>query len=226
MVGMGIKETNFMYHWIDDKKFLSKMRSLCSDVVNRLVQKINQEDYLKVAMQMVGSGARNIETQNEKESIDLDYNIYIKKINGDINDGRKIKEYIRKKFNEVLKEINWGDCQDSTSALTTEKRYFTQGNKTEFSIDLGIVYEDGKSWYRLIHKKTGNTNKDTWIWNEGPQSKGLVKKIEWLKSDNYWTEVRETYLNKKNMYLKRREKNHPSFNCYIETVNEVYSKHH
>lgn len=38
-------------------------------------------------------------------------------------------------------------------------------------------------------------------------------------------EVRETYLNKKNMCLRRPDDNsHQSFICSIEAVNEVYNK--
>lgn len=214
-----------MYDWIKDKDFLSRMRRECSDVVNRLVQNINCGDYLTVEMQMVGSGAKNLETQNANEPIDLDYNISIININGDINDCHKIKEYVRKEFNKALKSKGWGDCQDSKSTLTTEKRHFTKGNPTEFSIDVAIVCEAKNSWYRLVHEKTGYVSNDKWYWNEGPNSNGLSDRIDWLKNNNYWMEVRNTYLDKKNMYLRRGDKYHPSFNCYIEAVNEVYNKH-
>ena len=49
-------------------------------------------------------------------------------------------------------------------------------------------------------------------------------KVAKLKEYNLWKEVRDTYLDKKNMYLRRQDKNHPSFNIYIEAVNEVYYK--
>lgn len=71
-----------MYHWIDDKQFLSTMRTECSDIVNRLKMKINNDGYLKVETQMVGSGARGLETQNANEHVDLDYNICIISIDG------------------------------------------------------------------------------------------------------------------------------------------------
>ena len=214
-----------MYHYIEDKEFLGKMRRECSDVVNRLVTLINNEDIMSVEMQLVGSGAIKMETQNEKEPVDLDYNINIVEIKGyDINDCNKIKEYIRKRFNQVLESKGWRDCSDSTSALTTEKRRFTTGNQTSFSIDLGITTCENNKWYRLIHKKTGNVSKDEWIWNEGPNSSNLFEKVKWLKKKGFWEEVRNTYLNKKNMYLTRNDYNHSSFNCYLEAVNEVYNK--
>lgn len=43
-----------MYHWIEDKDFLKRMKTECSDVVNRLIQSINNDDYLQVDMHMVG----------------------------------------------------------------------------------------------------------------------------------------------------------------------------
>lgn len=201
------------------------MRGVCSDVVNQLVQSINGGEYLKVEMQMVGSGAKHLETQNEDEPVDLDYNINIIDINGNINDCQKIKEYIRKEFDNVLKSIGWGNCKDSSSVLTTEKRHFKQGNQTEFSIDVAIVYKRKGSWQRLIHEKTGNTSQDTWFWNTAPNSKGLLDKANWLKENGYWNETRETFISKKNLYLRKNDYNHPSFNCYIEAVNEVYSKY-
>ncbi len=217
-----------MYHFINDKNFLKNMRSLCSGIVNELVQNINNDSVLSVEAHLVGSGARNLETQNANEPVDLDYNLNILKVyEWNINrDVAKIKEYIRKMFNKVLKRHGWSDCQDSTSALTTEKRHFKKGNQTEFSIDLAIVSENNDgTWFRLIHRKTGSFANDEWYWNEGPQSKGLVEKVTWCKDNGCWCEVRETYLSKKNMYLSRQDNNHPSFNCYIEAVNEIYHKY-
>lgn len=213
-----------MYHFIEDKDFLKRMRSLCSNIINQLVQLINSEDYLKVEAHLVGSGAKNLETQNANEAVDLDYNLNVISIDGNIKDCREIKEYVKKAFNKILSNNNWNDCQDSKSALTTEKRHFTKGSGTEFSIDLAIVSEDNAgSWYRLIHEKTGFACFDRYYWNEGPNSNNLTKKAESLKKRGLWNDVRECYLDKKNLYLSRRDNNHPSFNCYIEAVNEIYS---
>lgn len=154
----------------------------------------------------------------------MDFNIEIVNIDGDINDGRTIKEYIRKKFNLALAFKGWGDCKDSTSVLTTEKRVFNKGNKTSFSVDVAIVTESNGKWYRLIHQKTGHVDKDHWIWNECPNSTGLRKKILKIKKNNCWMDVRNAYLKKKNFYLTRNDYNHPSFVCYIEAVNEVYNQ--
>lgn len=212
-----------MYHYIDDKDFLKRMRSLCSGIINQLVQRINNDSVMTVEAHLVGSGAKNLETQNANNPVDLDYNLCVISTHEmDINDGRAIKEYIRKQFNAVLNANGWGDCEDSTSALSTERRHFTKGNSTEFSIDVAIVAEGKNQWFRLIHQKTGFAAYDRYYWNEAPCSEGLSAKVDKLKKYHLWTNLRNAYLDKKNMYLRRQDRNHPSFNVYIEAVNEVY----
>lgn len=214
-----------MYHYIDDKYFLKQMRCYCSDIINQLVQQINNDSIMTVAAHLVGSGAKNLITQNEKEPIDLDYNLCIIASSGlSIYDGCSIKEYIRKQFNIVLKRNGWTDCKDSTSVLSTGKYYFPKPrNQTNFSIDLAIVRKDLYGWHRLIHHKTGIVSLDRWYWNLTPNSVNLEAKITTLKNEHLWEEVREVYLKRKNMYLQRNDYNHPSFIVYVETINEVYN---
>lgn len=218
-----IKMEKYMYHYIEDKEFLKRMRGLCSNIINQLVQRINNDAVMKVEAHLVGSGAKNLETQNANNPIDLDYNLCVISTNEmDIKDCRAIKEYIRKQFNVVLDANGWGDCEDSTSALSTERWHFTKGNPTEFSIDVAIVAEGKNQWFRLIHQKTGYVAHDRYYWNEAPNSEGLSTKVTKLKKHHLWTDVRDAYLEKKNMYLRRQDRNHPSFNVYIEAVNEIY----
>ena len=216
-----------MYHYIEDKEFEQEMRSYCANIINQLVQKINNDDFLTVKAQLIGSGAKKLITQNGKEPVDLDYNLYILSFKGRfIPSERDIKEYVRKQFNIVLNKKGWSDCNDSTSALTTEYRYFVHlKNKTEFSIDLGIVKQDHYGWHRLIHQKTGNIYYDCYYWNLIPNSHSLAEKAALIKKAHLWMEVRETYLAKKIMYLHRQDFNHPSFIVYIETINEIYNKY-
>ncbi len=215
------------YHWVEDKSFLSPMKSLCSDIVNQLVQLINREGVIKVKQHLVGSGAKNLITQNANEPIDLDYNLeIIDSCEISIDDCRGIKEYVREKFDEILERVGWDKCQDSTSALTTKRYFFNKGNPTPFSIDLCIVRMGyNGNWYRLIHEKTGYVQWDRYSWNEARHSKDIENRVKWLKENHYWLEVRDKYIEKKNDYLKRNDHNHPSFVVYIEVVNEVYFKY-
>ena len=215
-----------MYHYIQDKEFLKRLKGTCSDIVNQLVQSINNDSVMTVKACLVGSGAKNLITQNENEPIDLDYNLCIvstKSIN--MLDSRAIKEYIRKQFNKVLSSNGWGDCQDSTSAFTTEKRVFKKGNQTAFKIDIAITCKYLNNWQRLIHQKTGLVILDGYYWNEVKDSGRLEEKVRALKSEDLWDEVRDTYLEKKNFYLCRKDHTHPSFIVYVEAVNQIYNKY-
>ena len=128
-------------------------------------------------------------------------------------------------FNVVLEKNEWDDCEDSTSALTTKKRVFKKGNRTPFSIDVCIVKEDMFGLHRLIHQKNRIVAHGAYFWNMVSQSQNLHEREKALKPD-YWEEVREKYLDKKNMYLRRPyDHTHPSFVCYVEAVNEVYYKY-
>lgn len=211
-----------MYHYVDDNAFLGKMRKECSDLVNRLKMELNKDGRWEVDMSLVGSGAKNLITQNADKPIDLDYNLIVRRAPYDINGGRKIKEEIRHAFDTVSEEKGgWKPCSDSTSCLTVKRENY-RGYAIEFSIDLAIIREDKNgTWYRLIHQKTGDTKKDAYIWNIGPSGK-IDQKVDKVKARGKWEEVRQAYLDKKNLYLKRRDFDHPSYICYIEAVNEVY----
>ena len=222
MAGMGNRKEHIMYHWVEDKDYLARAYHDCADIVNQLVQELKNYE-IEARMNVVGSKKRNMITQNANEPIDFDFNLLILNAD-DYARASDLKEDVREAYNTVLECNGWDDCDDSTSALTTKKMVFKKGNKTPFYIDVCIVKKDRYGLHRLIHHKTGFVNMDQWYWNQVPNSHDLRDKEAYLKPD-YWTMVRKTYLDKKNMYLQRPyDQDHPSFICYVEAVNEVYNK--
>ena len=213
-----------MYHYLDDKKFLHRMRALSGEIMQEFCHILKKEYDVGANFYLVGSGARNLILQYASEPIDLDYNLEIVRCT-DIKDGRTIKESARKAFNQALNNYGWNDCEDSTSSLTTEKRHFTQGNPTEFSIDVCIVTTDeNDNLRRLIHYKTGFTFLDRYDWIMAPNSQNIRKKAEYIKANGKWELVRNQYKDIKNRYLHYNDHNHSSFICYIEAVNNVYNE--
>ena len=212
-----------MYHYLDDKKFVSKMRSLCGDIMQDLCH-ILKEDYdIGATFYLVGSGARNLIMQNNNEPVDLDYNLEIIRCE-DFEKHRHIKECVRKAFNKALNSYDLDDCEDSTSSLTSKLIYFTKGNSTEFRLDVCItVRDEDDNYYRLVHEKTGFVLHDRYFWNIAPNSKRINEKVDYIKKRGKWILVRQQYEKIKNMYLVRNDYNHPSFVCYVEAVNNVYN---
>lgn len=222
-----------MYHYLDDREFVHRMRRLAGEIMQSLCHRLKVEYDIGANFKLVGSGGSNLILQNADEPVDLDYNLEILKCH-DINNGQELKEDIRKAFNEVLNEYRFGDCQDSTSCLASSRIYFTRGNKTEFSIDVCITRRDEADCYhRLIHEKTGIAAYDRYYWNIVWNSVGLREKADCIKNHGKWEQLREEYLKIKNGYLSRSGYtvwlgnmyvNHPSFVCYIEAVNNVYNQ--
>jgi len=211
-----------MFDYVKDKEFLSCIRRLCGEIMQDFCHYLKKDYDIGSVFYLVGSGARNLIVQNESLPIDLDYNLEIVRCE-DYEDCRTLKECAMKYFNKALRKHGWGDCEDSTSSLTTEKRHFVKGNPTEFSMDICIVCRDTEDHFRrLIHKKTGFVNLDRYYWNEAPHSAELQKKVEYIKKRGKWQLVRTQYLNIKNRYLLQNNYDHPSFICYIEAVNNVF----
>lgn len=230
-----------MYNYVTDKQLIRSMRSCCGDMMQDLCHTLKEVSDISAEVTLVGSGARNLILQNANEPIDLDYNLKI--VRSDNWDCKYIKECVRKAFNIVLRKHGWRDCEDSKSSLTTKKYYFPRISDTEFSMDVCIVYEDEDgNFYRLIHKKTGNTNVNSiayaasiyaglvtrrpvneYYWNMAPNSRNIKFKVDYIKSNGKWKLVREQYKGIKNRYLTQNDHNHPSFICYIEAVNNVYN---
>ena len=97
----------------------------------------------------------------------------------------------------------------------------------EFSFDVAIIKKNPNGNYMcLIHNKNVYAlGLDQYTWNEVPRSHQVKDKADELKEAGLWQEVRDRYLEKKNMYLSWQDRNHPSFVVYVEAVNEVYNRY-
>ena len=222
MAGLG-RKGDFMFSYVEDKEFLSRMRNLCGEIMQDFCHYLKEDYDIGAVFYLVGSGAKNLIVQNASLPIDLDYNLEIVRCE-DFEDCGFLRECARKTFNKVLNEYGWGDCKNSTSSLTTKKVHFVEGNPTEFSMDVCIVCRDtAEHFYRLKLKKTGFTYLDEYYWNEAPHSAGIQKKAKYIKERGKWQLVRTQYLDIKNRYLRQNDHDHPSFICYIEAVNNVYN---
>lgn len=213
-----------MYHYVEDKNILKGAQSACSILMSELEEELREKG-INSQFFLVGSGARNMVRQNEKEPIDFDYNLTIISCN-DFNNCKLIKEQIRKTFNAVLKRNGLKDCDDSTSALTTKRLCLRDNKSIEFSIDVCIVTQaNNGNWLRLKHEKASDTHSDKYYWNEAPNSDEYREKAKAIKSiPRGWEELRKHYLDLKNNDLRKNDQNHPSFVCYIQAVNDVYNE--
>lgn len=223
-VGIGKRKEYIMYHYVEDKEFLRRAQSTCSSIMQELEELLRDDYGINTQFFLVGSGARNMVTQNANEPIDFDYNLNV--FGGFDYDERELKETVRKAFNKVMQGHNLSDVEDSTSSLTTSSIYFTDDPDIEFSMDVCIVTKDSDGlWHRLKHEKTGYTYYDKYYWNKIPCSRYNYDKAKEIKNvPGWWEVVRQHYLIIKNDYLTSNDHDHPSVVCYIQAVSDVYNQ--
>ena len=213
-----------MFAYVESRSITKEMRGRSSKLLAELSGKLKKESDINAEIRIVGSSSHNLVTRNGNKNPDVDYNLLI--IDSPSYDGRWVKETVREAFNKVLKENGLRDCQDSKSVLTVTGIPLSNADIKSFSMDLGIVRENDetKKMMRLVHFKTGFIQADQYSWEEIPDSDSVKAKEEAIKKAGCWVEVRDRYLELKNMYLRNMDYYHPSYVVYIETINEVYSK--
>ena len=138
-----------------------------------------------------------------------------------------MKDTIRVLLDRAAGMKCFSESQDSTSCLTA-LRHSKDESKIEFSFDVAIVTRNSKgNFCRLIHNKNAlGFGADQYVWNEIADSRDVAQKAKRLKSEGLWLDVRNRYIERKNMYLSRQwDKDHPSFAVYVEIVNETYYEH-
>ena len=211
-----------MYEYVSDREFLSRIRTEAGEILQDLCHNLKVDHNIGARFSMVGSGKYGLITQNERQPVDLDFNLEIVRCE-DFEDCRYLKECVRKSFDKVLRARGWLSCQDSTAVLTAKRLSGHFDTRNQYAIDVCIVMQDDGHYHRLIHKKTGSTFYDEYYWNIAPHSRKLKEKADYIRKRGKWELVRDQYLRLKNHYLTQNDHDHPSFICYTEAVNNVYN---
>ena len=207
-----------MYEYIKNNDTLKEVKKACENLIKE-IQRSGLKEYFTFQFNLIGSGSTNLITYNgDNEEYDLDYNFILQKDKKNIfSNPKKIKELFIKYFNEVNPKLGFNDAENSTSVITSKLTY---NNKIIFSFDVAILCEGYNGNYLKIkyNKKT-----DQYYWNEIKSSRNYQSKIKKLKDMGKWNDVRELYLEKKNLHLKQ-QKYISSFSVLLETLNELCSK--
>lgn len=225
MGGMGGKEIIMAYEFVYASEY-DAYRSHCSSVLTETCQRLKRKDIIAQFI-LIGSGGRNLVTRNGNGPFDLDYNLNIIKAPDSYwNDLRKLKDTVRVALNDSEGFECFSPAHDSTSCLTAVL-HFDDSPAMKFSFDVAIVAQnDNGNYLRLVHNKNAwGLGFDQYTWNEIPSSYDVKEKAKALKVAGLWEKVRSRYLELKNTYLIFRDKNHPSFVVYVESVNQVYHQY-
>ena len=171
----------------------------------------------------IGSYSRNMITYDKNTNVgfDFDFNIEVND-NDEKFSAREIKMVLIDALNRVVIKYGYSYAEDSTRVVTIKKINYLC-SCVEHSCDFAIVnnYTDkGCSRQEYIHF---NKNINQYYWCQ--QSKGYYKlpeKIQWLKINNYWNELRDYYIYKKNI---NSDKNIHSRTLFAIAVQEICQKY-
>lgn len=187
---------------------------------NQIIQILNEvqdevRDDFTFQYHFIGSTKRKMITRDMKSPIGFDFDVNIE-VNDDDEDysATDIRNILRPIITRVSWKYGFNKCEDSTRVITI-KMTNPWRSTIEHSCDFAVVY--GNQYIRY-NKKT-----QQYYWAQQPKGyKGLERKSDTLKDYDYWGEVREVYIDKKN---RNDDPNKHSRSIYAETINEVYKRY-
>lgn len=204
-----------MYHFqYVSKKEIAPVKKQVIELIG-LVQDDVREQFT-FQYEFIGSVQRNMVTYDVKSNIGFDFDINIM-VNDDNEDysAKEIKQILMRAFNKYARKYRYDFCEDSTRVFTVKVKD-RKNSRILHSCDFAIVnnYGDGQQEYIRFNKKSNMYN---WV----EQSDGfylLPKKIEFCKENSLWTEVRDTYIEKKN---RNTDKHKKSRSIFADTIHQV-----
>jgi len=135
---------------------------------------------------------------------------------------QEIKNTIRNALHSVVKKYGYSFAEDSTRVLTI-KFIDHEHSRILHSCDFAIVnnwVENGEHFQEYIH-----FNKRTKSYTWQMQSKGyplLPEKINWLKGQGYWNDLRDYYLYKKNTNTDSNVRSRTLFAISVQELCQKY----
>jgi hypothetical protein len=168
----------------------------------------------------IGSSARNMITYDADSNIgyDFDVNIYVNDPDEEYTPG-EIRTKIFDALQSVAPKYGYQKIENSTSVITIKMVDYLN-SRICHSCDFAVVYdcEDGQQQYIRLNKATYQYQ---WAYR-GKGYEAQTKKIEWLKKNGLWNEVRDYYLYKKD---SNDNPDKHSRAIFAETINEMCKKH-
>lgn len=212
------------------------------DELYEIIHKLQDEvrEYFTFQYHFVGSSKRNMITRDRNSNTGFDFDVNIEVNDPDENySAEKIRNILRNGLDRVTNHdehsifghdytgldritnpnrlliFGYDYTEDSTRVLTIKVKD-KANSRILHSCDFCIVNDcgDGRQQYIRYNKK-----QCSYSWEYQPKGYyELPEKIEWIKKNGLWQQVRDVYLDKKNM---NTDKNKKSRSIFAETVHQV-----
>ena len=184
--------------------------------------------YFTFRFDAVGSSSRNMITceRNGNIGFDFDFNIEPNYDEEEFNP-QEIRTLIYDAIRQHAGKFEYTHIENSTSVITI-KAVDRRNSKIKYSCDFAIVrhyYDKGERRQKYIRydKIFYNIMRGQYYWEESDKGFYIEGKINWLKKNGYWNELRDYYIEKKN---NNYNSDKHSRSILAESVNNLYQKYH
>lgn len=206
---------NFRY--VTKREYLPVKKDLIK-IINQ-VQDIVRNDFT-FRFDFIGSASRNAITIDEGSNTGYDFDVNIRVNDDDENyNPQEIKSILINAFNRVVGNYGYDYGEDSKRVITIKVKD-KDNSRILHSCDFAVVYDcsDGRQQFIYFNK-----SQKTYEWQYQP--KGFYKleeKMQKIKNNYFWNELKDLYLLKKN---KNEDTKKKSRSIWAESVNEIVNKH-
>ena len=204
------------YEYVSKKEYQPVKNDLIS-LINMVQNEVR--NYFTFRYDFIGSASRNMITRAVNSNIGYDFDVNIR-VNDDDErfSAEDIKNILMNGFNKYNRLFDYDYCEDSKRVITIKVKD-RMNSKILHSCDFAIVYdcENGRQQYIKFNK-----SQNSYSWEYQPEGfYQLSERIEAIKDEDLWQNVRDLYLIKKS---NNTDPNKKSRSIFAETINEVYSK--
>ena len=192
------------------------------EIIHRLQDEVRDE--FTFQYHFVGSSKRKMITRERNSNTGFDFDVNIEVNDPDENySAEEIRNILHKGLDRVINPYGYSIfgydyTEDSTRVLTIKVKDKTN-SRILHSCDFCIIHEysDGRQQYIRYNKK-----QNSYSWEYQPKGyMELPAKIEWVKEQGLWQQVRKYYLYKKNI---NDNPNKHSRTIFAETIHEIWQK--
>lgn len=205
-----------------DYRYVTKKEAapVKSELINIILEVQNYvREFFTFQFQFIGSSYWNMITYDTKSNIGFDFDV-----NFEVNDDdenytpKQIRQIIMKAIDNVARRYGYDYCEDSTRVLTIKKKD-RPNSRIIHSCDFAIVYNCDNGGQQYIRY---NKDSKSYTWEYRSDGfKLLPRKIDWLKENGHWNDLRDYYIEKKN-YNDNPDKH--SRSLFAEAIEEMCTK--
>ncbi|MBP5342603.1 hypothetical protein J6Y73_01605 [bacterium] len=220
-----------MYSYLENQKFVNKTLRWGQDLALSIEKKLEEKN-IKAEVDVVDE---TIILMNE--SLNQSEFPYIIKVFTTDKFTEENLNQVKESINEAFNDLELKPIEDFALSFKTKRMHWLKEPSNSFTFEFFIITENNGNYSRVALKKNTLVELPMMKKEDLDKKEGKLKgtrmneeeknkKDKDYQSNRMWEVVTTSYLNKLNMYEKRGDKNHPSFVCFIESINEVYYRNY